>query len=286
MKHSAASRGETFGAAEVPPRLKICLFRLNNRRRTLHDHLPSKKFIYLHGRKTAGSNIGISLMRHLCPGDIARGYITGGLDEGIQPPDWEASAAYQRPQDVLWKLPRVHAYRRFLRKTYQISSTHMTVRQVRDYLGESCWSDYFTFTFERNPFDRIVSFYHWRTRGRWGAPSFGKFVDALCDHNETFLRIHNLAGFSNLPFYMMDNTIAVDFIGRYENLSGDIDTVYKKIGLEYDGWLPRNKSGIRPPSATYEHYATEDMTEKLLKEFQTEISLFGYHPPGQSRGQG
>lgn len=225
-------------------------------------------------------------MRHLATGDIARGYITGGLDEGITPPDWEASSTCLRPHDFFRKSPRVHAYRRFLRKRYQVSSTHMTAQQVRDYLGEECWSSYFKFTFERNPFDRIVSFYHWRTHQQSRPPSFEKFVEALCEEDEAFLKRNKLSGFSNLPFYLIDNEIAVDFVGRYERLSEDVATVFQKIGLENDTWLPKNKSGIRPASASYLNYATEAMTHKLRQAFQTEISLFDYQPPVESRSQG
>lgn len=220
-------------------------------------------------------------MRHLSSGDIARGYITGGLEEGITPPDWNASIICLRPHDLIRKRPRVHAYRRFLRRKYKIYATHMSAQELRDYLGEECWSSYFKFTFERNPFDRMVSFYHWRTHGRSTAPSFGEFVDALCEENERFLERNNLAGFSNLPFYLIENKIAVDFVGRYENLSDDVTAAFKKIGLETDAWLPKNKSGIRPPSASYENYATEKMTCRLRQRFKTEIALFGYRPPGE-----
>jgi len=239
----------------------------------------SKKFIFLHGRKTAGSSIGISLMRYLSSGDIARGYVTGGLEAGIFPPDWNKSIYYFQPQDFIKKSPRVYAYRRFLIEQYGVSSTHMSAKEVRNYLGENRWSEYFKFTFERNPFDRIVSFYHWRTYGKSSAPTFNEFVDAFCDGNEAFLKRNNLCDFSNLPFYLIDNQIAVDFIGQYDQLSEDLSSVFEKIGIEGDAWMPSNKSGIRPVLATYAAYATDELTDRLSRAFQREMALFGYIAP-------
>ena len=131
----------------------------------------SKKFIFLHGRKTAGSSLGIALMKHLAPGDIVRGYIDGGLSMNILPPDWKKSLWYFRPYDLLRPRPRSSAYRRFVKLYHGISSTHISAKDIKNYVGEKLWSEYFKFTIERNPFDRLVSFYYWRINGQ-KEPSF------------------------------------------------------------------------------------------------------------------
>lgn len=245
----------------------------------------SKKFVFLHGRKTAGSSIGISLLRYLEPGDICRGYTTGGLAENIRPPEWNKSLPYLRPRDLFSPGPRVRAYRRYVKHTYGISSTHMTVPQAREYLGRETWNSYFKFTFERNPFDRIVSFYFWRIRSRDEKPAFSDFVDAMYQQDEAFLRRYHLEGYSNLPFYMDGDQLGVDFVGRYEDLLPDCRTVFEKIGLTFDGWLPNNKSGIRPEGATHNKIASSGDIVKLKKIFSREIELFGYDVAGRD-GEG
>ena len=239
----------------------------------------SKKFIFLHGRKTAGSSIGIALMRYLESGDIARGYITGGLSEGAVPPDWNRSLLHIRPLDLLRSQPRVQAYRRFVKEQHGIASTHMNAKEIKDYLGEERWSEYFKFTFERNPFDRIVSFYYWRIRGLNNPPLFAEFVDALCDGDLDFLDQYNLDNFSNLPFYTIDGEIAVDFVGQYNRLNKDLAFVFDSLGMGRDVLLPKNKSGIRPPTARYESLASKEMTVSLSKLFEKEMALFGYPAP-------
>jgi hypothetical protein len=239
----------------------------------------SKRFIFLHGRKTAGSSIGISLMRHLSSGDIARGYISGGTTCKIFPPDWKRSILWIRPWDLIEPMPRVQAYRRFLGKKHGISSTHMTAAEIKAYLGDTKWNKYFKFTFERNPFERIVSFYFWRIKDLVDKPSFKQFVEAMYNEDKIFLRNNNLLGFSNLHFYMEENRICVDFIGRYEQMNNDLSHLFKKIGVEFDGWLPRNKSGIRPTSASFSSMATDEIISMLRILFKKEISTFGYNLP-------
>lgn len=239
----------------------------------------SNKFIFLHGRKTAGSSIGIALMRYLESGDIARGYITGGLSEGVLPPDWNRSLWHLRPFDLLCPQPRVQAYRRFVKKQHGITSTHMNAKEIKYHLGEECWSEYFKFTFERNPYDRIVSFYYWRIQGLGNPPSFAEFVDALCDGDLDFLGRYNLDNFSNLPFYAIDGEVAVDFVGQYDRLNEDLAFVFDRLGIGRNIQLPKNKSGIRPPAATYEKISSKEMTVRLSKLFEKEMALFGYSGP-------
>ena len=240
----------------------------------------SKKFIFLHGRKTAGSSIGISLTRYLASGDIARGYITGGIENGLYPPDWQKSVFCLRPIDLFTTAPRISAYRRFLKRGYGISSTHMTANQIKEYVGNAVWSEYFKFTFERNPFDRIASFYFWRIKELKVKPSFGQFIDAVFVNDSRFLNKYNLSGYSNLSFYLIDKELAVDFVGQYDNLTNDLKYVYKRIGIKFDGWLPKNKSGIRAKAISYADIANKEITDKMKTIFAKEISLFDYKVPG------
>lgn len=239
----------------------------------------SKKYIFLHGRKTAGSSIGISLTRHLVSGDIARGYDTPGINLGIYPPDWQKSIFWLSPRDIFTKDLRIRAHRRFLQRRYGITSTHMHANQIKEHVGDAVWSEYFKFTFERNPFDRMLSFYFWRIRNLKEKPSFGQFIDAVCVNDHVFLNKYKLTGYSNLPFYMIGNDIAVDFIGQYDNLLHDLEYIHKKIGVKFDGWLPKNKSGIRPKSISYADLANDEITCKLKSVFSKEISLFDYEVP-------
>lgn len=244
----------------------------------------SKKFIFLKAKKTAGSSIQISLMRALSSGDIVTGPVMEGITEGVYPPDWQRSFLSLRPTDIFYSEPRNRAYERFLIKKFGIYKEHISAEKIRKYVGHKVWSEYFKFTFERNPFDRMVSFYFWRIRKLKRKPSFEEFINALYVKDEQFLKYYNLSGrYSNIDYYLIGDDMAVDFVGQYDNLLGDLEYICEKIGIKFDGWLPRLKNGTRPRGISYSDVANDEITDKFKIIFSKEMSLFGYKVPGQSR---
>lgn len=237
----------------------------------------SKKFIFLHGRKTAGTSVGVSLMRHLESGDAVRGYIGEGLKHNIKPPDWHLRWFYLTPQDIARKgKSSVLAYRRMTKVRHNITSTHMTASEAAKLVGPDKWEIYFTFTIERNPFDRLLSFYYWRKKSKSVKVSFEYFVNALLQNDIDFLEKNELSGFSNQPFYMINNKIAVDAILRYENLYNDLEYVHKRLNLEYDGWLPNAKSGITDNNKSVHELINKSNISNLEEYFNTEYKIFNY----------
>ena len=238
----------------------------------------SKKFIFIRSRKTAGSSIGLSLLRYLSSGDIVRGYIESGFKYGIKPPDWNKSLLYLRPKDFKSNVPRVKAYNRFvkIRTAYNVSSTHMSAKQIKELVGCDVWEKYFTFTIERNPFERMISFYFWRIKDLKAPPSFNEFIDSLFLKNEEWLKINNLNGYSNLPFYTIDGRTCVDYIAKYENLSTDIKYIFERIGLSFDEWLPFEKKGVRPKDKNLKNMYNKNSIQKMEDIFNKEIFLFNY----------
>ncbi len=52
------------------------------------------------------------------------------------------------------------------------NTSHVSAVAVRRLIGESRWQAFFTFCFERNPFERVVSQYYW-----WRAKGWGDTID-------------------------------------------------------------------------------------------------------------
>jgi hypothetical protein len=239
----------------------------------------SKKFIFIHGRKTAGSSISISLMRYLSSGDIVCEDLDGVLKYGIKPPDWNKSLLYLRPRDLKdGKIARFKAYRRFVKKSYNVRSAHLSAEQIKELVGKSNWKNYFTFTFERNPYERLISFYFWRTKNIPNPASFKEFLNSIFLNKEQWLKDNSLDGYSNLPFYMIDGEIAVDHVARFENLTSEIKYIYNRIGISFDGWLPVEKMGNYSKETAQKKMYDSESIERMKMIFEKEISLFGYNP--------
>ena len=83
---------------------------------------------------------------------------------------------------------------------------HMPASRVRGYVGDEVWRSYFKFAFDRNPWDRQVSWYLYKTKTKLARPSFESF---MADRARAFV--------SNYAIYTINGALAVDYVGHYEN---------------------------------------------------------------------
>ena len=105
----------------------------------------------------------------------------------------------------------------------------MPAAEARALIDDKVWRSYFKFAFDRNPWDRQVSFYHHRYRNEKAPPSFASFM-----HEDARARI------DNYEIYSIDGDVAVDFVGRYENLEGGSQACARSCRT-----LPRGRAAAR-----------------------------------------
>ena len=145
--------------------------------------------------------------------------------------------------------------------------------------------NYFKFTFVRNPWDRLISYYRWR---KWGkddcfSSKNKKFKDWVNDVvNLNLDELTNTEGrLSNGPVRAIDQqynslkdggTLCVDFIGKFENLQEDFDFICDKIKIPQQKLPHKNKS-------KHNHYIEyyDDETRSIVAEkYAKDIEYFGY----------
>lgn len=149
------------------------------------------------------------------------------------------------------------------------------------------WENYFKFCVIRNPWDKMISDYYWRIRNIADPPDFPDYVRSLA-RGQTPPGIGPEVQFhDNWEIYTLDGGVAVDDIIYYEDLTNGLDTVLKqKVGINWDGWLPRAKGTSRPRNGTGSAIYTPELADLVRQLYQKEITLGGYdYPHSKLSGQ-
>lgn len=228
-----------------------------------HEH----RFIFLKTFKTASSSVELFLSEHA--GDDAvvatqlRGESVRHNAVGRFNPVPELYAKYVRREPSLRRRP-LRATLGNLRHSYRFYN-HMPASLVRARVGRQVWDGYFTFCFERNPWDRLISAYFYENRllppERF--PPFDEFV-----RSDDRLR--------NWDVYTIGGEVAVDFVGRYDRLEADLARALDTVGLSVDIRLERVLSEMRRWS---EPAFTPELDEVVRRRYADEIAAFGFTRP-------
>lgn len=222
-----------------------------------HKH----RFIFVKTRKTGGTSVELALAPLCGPDDILT-----PLREYRDETSRVEARNYRLPEQD-WSL-RARA-RRWLGKPTPNRGTgffqHMPAGDIRRLVGEDIWSSYFTFTIERNPWDRQVSLYHWHYRNTASLPPFRSFILSPFRRKKS----------RNWSMYTRDDRLIVDHVIRYDNLRAGLDEVLQRVGLEEGVNLPKAKSGFRS-GRDYRSYYDDETRQKVADWYQPEIRAFGF----------
>jgi len=225
-----------------------------------HEH----KFIYIKTYKTGSTSVEAALSGVCGPADV----ITEASEQlrGVrQKPAQNYRIEHpDKPGRPLWKKVLGRPERHYHPSVGYYE--HMPAWRVRKYCGEAIWNGYFKFSFERNPWDRQVSWYHYKTKSKPAAekPSF-----------EMFNRDKRRAWVENWDLYATGGELIVDFVGRYETLEADFDEVLSRIGLRGQVTLPRTNVSKGRSGSYRDMY--DDASRALVADwYAPEIRHFGY----------
>lgn len=152
---------------------------------------------------------------------------------------------------------------------------HLIPSALRTRMQPDEWISFFKFTVIRNPYDRIVSEYHWRKTHNLTTLSFEDFLHEARDvvrrqdYYNTPLNDH----FIPQVDYFKD--IEYDFVLKFENLSEDFLELLNKLSLPKME-LPKTNCSNRT-SSEYRHYF-DSITKSIVEEIYGEdIQFFGYN---------
>lgn len=218
------------------------------------------RFIFLKTRKTAGSSIEFALSKFCSLDDVITTLLP--VEE-----DLRKNKGYRAAQNFLVPFRRYTSYdwlRFLLRWRRKHLSAHTLAVNARRYLGKRIWNGYFKFAFERNPYDKAISRYYFSTQERKRPPV------------EQYMETADANILSNWPIYTIEDQVVVDFMGRYEDLKNDLETIRRKIGLPIPLDLIRLKGETRRDKRHYSIVLSPKAHARIAKVCAKEIEYFSY----------
>jgi hypothetical protein len=224
-----------------------------------HEH----RFIFLKTKKTAGTSLELALSQLCGPDDVITPLAP--TDEGLRA---GGRGAQNWRLHGWWGSPRPFWKRRFFKINAEDYGfyNHMPAAAAKALLNDDkAWRSYFKFTFDRNPWDRQVSWYHHHYRRKDAPPPFSAFI-----HSDRRARINNY------EIYSIEEDVAVDFIGRFETLKQDLQHALGQVGLKFEAELPRAKTTFRSGATPYREYYDGDTRAIVGDWYKREIKLLDY----------
>ena len=145
---------------------------------------------------------------------------------------------------------------------------HDSCSIIKSYCGDDVWNTFFKFAIVRNPYDRMVSYYHFHNSPQYKYPATAQKM--------SFEEWLNCGLDSNLKKTQSDYLNEdIDLIGRYESLQDSFDIFCDKINIptyQLPLWnLSRHE--------VWQNYYDDETLELVYNIFQEDFIKFNYQGP-------
>lgn len=152
-----------------------------------------------------------------------------------------------------------------------IGHGHLSFEQVRPFLGEEAFQNYFKFAFVRNPFDRFVSYCAFAT-SRTGA--FQQDPRGVMRHFLFTAPPHGHMVFQPQHSFLTapDGQVQANYIGRVEEMQASFDAICDRIGIPSTRLSKVNSSR----RGRYRDYYDQQLIKGVERIYARDLELFGY----------
>lgn len=171
---------------------------------------------------------------------------------------------------------------------------HMTLLDYENEFPDL--SDYFKFSFVRNPWSMTLSMYKYmwesdykfptkwrsnRTKYKYFYVSFLDWIKSPSFSSGTIRSLDIISQYDNSMSIQQPDTLSkwtsattwsLDFIGKFENLQPDFNTICDKIGIKNQQLPHINKTNHKH----YSEYYDDETREIVARKYALDIDRFGY----------
>ena len=237
------------------------------------------RFIFVKTAKTAGTSIEV-LLSQICE------------EEAVVTPFAFPEAAH-RPRNFKGRfnpLPEViyilrsGAVRVHLRETLEDYRAgirfrnHTPAWRIRCRVEPQIWRDYFKWCVVRNPFETVLSGWHYYRFKMHKDISLNDYLVLLKKRKE-----RKLYGVGSFPLNWYNYTdlrsgqVLVDRIAKYENLEDELRLIFRELRIPFRGGLSiRAKGNIRRDKRSYRDVLTCEWRRLIEELFREELEQHGY----------
>ncbi|MFV2003205.1 MAG: sulfotransferase family 2 domain-containing protein [Paracoccaceae bacterium] len=209
---------------------------------------PGRRYIFVHIPKTGGTALALALEARAMKDDI----LIGDTPKAVRR---RARLKGLRASGRLWK--------------------HSRLTDIHGVLSEAAMRDYFVVTLVRNPWDRMVSYYHWLKLQGFDHVAVG--LAKSLEFGEFLRHPHVQAsiGAAHYASYVTDNsgTEQCNLFARIEHLKTDLAAFETHLGFDI-GRLERVNTS--PRDADYRGYFSAGDASIIARICATDIARFGY----------
>lgn len=162
------------------------------------------------------------------------------------------------------------------RKSNAIIKKHSSAIDLKRVIRDGIWNSYFKFAFVRNPWDWVVSIYHYIKKYKKDPRrkvvlkmNFDEFVSWFLKQNK--MKYPTLRGQNEYILY--DRKWLVNFVGKIETFQDDFNIICKHIGINIRQLGKHNVVNRK----NYRLYYNERTKKMITRHFSKDIKLFRYH---------
>jgi len=220
------------------------------------------KFIFIKTEKTAGTSLEIALSEFCGPDDIIT-RIT--IEDELKRKElgYRTAQNYRIPFS---KYVQLDWGRLFLKQRTAKFYNHMSATEIKRLVSEEVWNTYYKFSFDRNPWDKMISWYYWKNRNS-DFVSIDDFIEK------------GMGGVKGYDLYTIGGVKAVDSVFKYEDIPRALRVITDKLNLPKPLQMPDYiaKGGARKEKKHYSEFLSSEAVEYVNIMAAREIRLLDYH---------